>query len=505
MSAPMPSVPPAVRPPFSSQQRGPVGRTIIVSNRLPFTARVTESGITLQRSSGGLATALGDVFDGANGRWVGWAGLGSGVPDAQRRIARERLRARGAVPVDLTDLEIDGYYRRYANGILWPMLHGMVPPAPTDRYGFADYRRVNERFADVLAAELQPGDRVWVHDYHLMLLPALLRERSRGIRIGFFLHTPMPPVEILDDLPDFRELLEGLLGADVIAVHTASYVDNMQAALARFAGPRKFVRTARVEQREVAVHGAPIGVDASGFARRATRPDVLLYADEIRRRGRPLFVGIDRLDYTKGIPQRLAAFEELLARDASLRGRARLVQIGVPSREEASGYRATRHEIERIVERVNTRFGTPSWQPIAFTYANLDQLELAALYRAADVMLVTPLRDGMNLVAKEFAASRVDDDGVLVLGRGAGAADELRAAVLVDASDPEALVASYRQALAMPEAERRVRMRHLRSVVARADVHRWVARLESLLDDAGRGLALEGRAVPKAGVPIAFR
>ena len=465
---------------------GGAGRVLIVSNRLPLTASVgDDGGVELRRSGGGLATGLRSVHEQSGGVWIGWSGMALGRHmghDVRRDIA-DRLRAEGAVAVDLTDDEAAGYYNRFSNGVLWPTLHDMPLPRPADRDGWALYRAVNERFADAIARQLRRGDRVWIHDYHLMLVPRLLRERAPWARIGFFLHIPVPRAERLAELPEWGELAQGMLGADVVGVHTREYMRSFVASLAgaeatTVHATRAGATELRVAGRGVSVCACPMGIDVGWFAASSRASAVRAQAAQFRAEGRgPLFVGVDRLDYTKGIPQRLLAFERLLEQEPALCGRARLIQVAVPSREDAGGYAEVRREVEAIVARVNDRFGTVEWLPIEYTHGTLDRASLVALYRAADVMLVTPLRDGLNLVAKEFVASRTDDDGVLVLSASAGAAEELGAsALLVDPTDVDGLAGACRSALSMSGAERRVRMRRLRDAVASNDIADWASR-----------------------------
>jgi trehalose 6-phosphate synthase/phosphatase len=386
------------------------------------------------------------------------------------------LAGTGARSVELDADEVAGFYQRFANGVLWPVLHGSAPepPEPDD---WETYRAVNLRFAERAADEARPGDRVWVHDYHLMLVPRMLRERRPDVRVGFFLHTPFPELAAWRALPQGDALLRGLLGADSLGFHVPAYAARFAEAVEATLGVEaSLVSGAGVlddDGRPVSVHAAPMGIDVGAFSARAADARVRELADQLRADGGPLFVGVDRLDPTKGIPERLDAFARLLDRRPDLRGRARLLQLAVPSREDVPAYRALRARVEDRVARVNARFGAPGYEPVHYVYGSVDAAGLAALYLAADVMLVTPLVDGMNLVAKEFVATRVDHDGVLVLGERAGAAAELRAALQVDPRDPEALAAAYERALDLSPAERRVRMRRLRDRVAAYDVRRW--------------------------------
>ena len=451
-------------------------RLFIVSNRLPYTAVVDGGDVRLTRSSGGLASALREVHERCDATWVGWSGCTRGTSTERHRVV-ELLADHRAIGVEMSAAEVEGYYRRYANGVLWPTLHDMEVVASEDRRGWALYRAMNERFADTIAPRLAPGDRVWVHDYHLMLLPALLRARVPRARIGFFMHTPVPPPSRLAELREWESLSAGLTGADVLGFHTQGYADHFVQALRGRSGRLGVDGDLCVGDRRVRVAVHPIGTDFGGFAARGADADIVAEAGRIRGSSAgALFVGIDRLDYTKGIPQRLLAFERLLDEEPELRGRARLIQVGVPTREDASGYGALRDRVCELAARINARYRRPGWTPVEYLHGSVDQPTLVALYRAADIMLVTPLRDGMNLVAKEFVASRSDGGGVLVLSSRAGAAVELWASLLVDPESQDSLVAGYRRALAISPAERHVRMRRMRTSVAANDVTRWANR-----------------------------
>jgi trehalose 6-phosphate synthase/phosphatase len=426
----------------------------------------------------------------SSGPWIGWPGIATeAARDAQPEIDL-RLRQVGARGVALSEAEVAGFYRRFANGMLWPLLHD----APTDgsaRKGDWDtYRAVNARFAEAVLREARPGDRIWIHDYHLMLLPRLLRERQADLRIGFFLHTPFPGAAALAELSHAPALIDGILGADAIGFHTPSYVERFAAAARGVLGCRVDLASgtgvADDAGRPVALHASPMSVDMAAFAARAADRRVAPRVTALRAAGTPLFVGVDRLDPTKGIPERLQAFSRLLEARPDLHGRARLLQLSVPSREDMPAYRALRARVEGIASEVNARFGTPAWQPVEHVYGSVDEIELAALYRAADVMLVTSLCDGMNLVAKEFVASRTDYQGVLVLSDRAGAAAELTAALLVDPRDAEGLACAYGVAVDMSVAERRVRMRRLAARVRGYDVRRWADECLHHLDAAVR-------------------
>jgi trehalose 6-phosphate synthase/phosphatase len=454
-----------------------MARTLIVSNRLPITVTWDGEAPTVERSSGGLATGLKSVHRPGESLWVGWPGFAGAAPLAGRETLEARFQTLGVVPVTLEVDEVERYYEGYCNGVLWPLFHGFPGQLPLVVTDFPLYRAVNERFADVVASHWQPGDVVWVHDYQLLLLPRLLRERCPDARIGFFLHIPFPPADVFRTLPAREALLEGMLAADLVGFHTASYLRNFASAALHVLGAEAGFDGVQHGAWTTRLGVFPMGIDAQAFDARARTPEVDgLLAQARAEPAVRLLVGIDRLDYTKGIPRRLLAYERLLADTPALRGRVRLVQVAVPSRTNVDAYAEFRTTVDALIGRINGRFGTPAWAPVHYVYRNLSEAEVVALYRAADVMLVTPIRDGMNLVAKEFVASRTDGDGVLVLSEFAGAADELAEALHVNPYDVEGLARTCARALELPEAERRARMKTLRRRVFSADVERWARR-----------------------------
>jgi trehalose 6-phosphate synthase/phosphatase len=450
-------------------------RVLIVSNRAPVTARVEEGALQLERSAGGLATGLAGPHEQSGGLWIGWSGLPSDLEEEHREALAGRLAVLNIVPVPLGADEVERYYEGVCNGILWPLFHYFVGRLPLQLRDFPMYEEINQRFADTVAAHHRPGDLIWVHDYQLMLVPALLRQRIPDARIGFFLHIPFPSSEIFRTLPYREALLRGLLGADLIGFHTAAYMRHFSSSVLRVLGISTEVDRAQWEGRAVRLGVFPMGVDAAGLGRTATDPAVEEQVARLRAGGgdQQLLVGIDRLDYTKGIPRRLLAFERLLEDHPDLRERVRLVQVSVPSRTNVEAYQDFREQMDGLIGRIHGTFATPSWTPIHYMFRGISEPEVVALYRAADAMVVTPIRDGMNLVAKEFIAARSDEDGVLVLSEFAGAANELAEAIHVNPYDTEGMAAAYYRALTMPPRERRLRMRALRRRVAVYDVHRW--------------------------------
>jgi trehalose 6-phosphate synthase/phosphatase len=467
--------------PEASQSSG--GRLIIVANRLPVTVSVHQGSMELVPSPGGLATGLTRAYEQSGGEWVGWPGETSRLGKSDRSKLERELEARALVPVPLTLQEVRRYYETFANGVIWPLFHYLLDRIPLDPEGWETYTRVNERFADVVASRARGGDVIWVHDYQLMLLPSLLRERLPEARIGFFLHIPFPAPEVFRILPWRERLLEGLLGADLIGFHTAAYVRHFATSLRYLLGVEADVEHARFDGREIRLGAFPMGIDAAQFDALARSEAVRGNAAHVREEalGRRLLIGVDRLDYTKGLPRRMLAFERLLEREPELRDRVRMVQVAVPTRAGLEHYQSFRRGLEETIGRINGAYATLHAAPIHYLHRSISREELVALYCAADVMVVTPIRDGMNLVAKEFVASRVDEDGVLVLSELAGAASELGEALLVNPFDVDGLASAMKRAIEMPRQEQRARMRALRERVADNDVYHWTSRfLEEL-------------------------
>lgn len=459
-------------------------RLLIVSNRLPVTVSVRGTRVAVRPSSGGLASGLGGPHARARGLWFGWPGTTDAIADVHERELSRVFAERRIVPVMLDPEEVHDFYDELSSGVLWPVFHDRLDRLPLHPPRWEVYERVNARFADAVAAEYEPGDVVWVHDYHLMRVPALLRERLPEAHIGFFLHVPFPASDLFETLPPREDLLKGVLGADLVGFHTSRYAENFAAAVSRVLGlPADADGAITLDHRRVRLGAFPMGVDAARFIELAGSAAVESTTTALKATAHQLMVGVDRLDYSKGIPRRLLAFEELLTRHPDLRGRLRLVQVAVPSRKRVSAYQRFRREVDELVGRINGAFATPTWTPIQYIHGNVSPEMLVALYRAAAVMLVTPVRDGMNLVAKEFVASRVDEDGVLVLSEFAGAAEELTSAIVINPYDTRVLSDAMYFALTMDEPERRQRMRRMRESVLASDVHVWAERFLAVLSE----------------------
>ncbi len=453
-----------------------MARVLLVSNRLPITTKVEHHRLVTSPSSGGLATGLRHVQDGEGTLWIGWPGDTSRMSAEMRAKLQAALAEMHCAPVPLTPFEVTHFYDGFSNAVLWPLFHYLLDRIPVHTKDWEVYQRVNERFAEAVVAHHRPGDLIWVHDYQLALVPSLLRRKLPNARIGYFLHIPFPATEIFRTLPWREAILDGILGADLVGFHTRGYRRHFANAVERILELQLDEEEhVHVGDRRVDLGVFPMGVDIERLRKLVDDPSVQAEVDHLKEEaaGRSVRVGVDRLDYTKGMRRRLLAFERLLETTPQIRGKVRLVQVAVPSRDKVASYQAYRREVHETVGRINGAYGTLEWVPIHYVHRPLSEHELVALYRAASVMLVTPLRDGMNLVAKEFVACRTDDDGVLLLSEFAGAAAEMGEALLINPYDVEAMALAYRRAIDMSVEERRFRMRALRARVETNDVHHW--------------------------------
>ncbi len=449
-------------------------RVAIVALRLPIRIRMRDGQATIVPSLGGVATGLMRVLPPSRRRWIGWPGSSEVVDPGTAERLRQEMDRQHLSAVPLEPATAAAFHAGYANRVLWPVFHSMPGRLPLRIEAWSQYAGANAAFADAVLQHSRPDEMIWVHDYQLMLVPHLVRAARPTARIAFFLHIPFPPADVFRVLPQRRELLEGLLGADQVAFHTADYRSNFVRALRQNLGISTTGEDSlRIRGRTVRLEVAPMGIDVGRIERLAERGVARGAVDALVDPAVQLMIGVDRLDYTKGIPRRLLAVESLLRRYPQWRGRVSLVQIAVPSRGDVAAYRASAQETEQLVGRINGEFGTAQWTPIRYLNRPFPQFEIAALFRAAAVALVTPIRDGMNLVAKEFVAARVDDDGVLVLSEMAGASAELVEAVLVNPFDVDATADRINDALRMPARERKTRMQALRRRVRQRDINWW--------------------------------
>src|SRR4051812_15901891 len=447
---------------------------VIVANRLPVDRVTQNDGTPGWRSSpGGLVTAIEPVMRANDGTWIGWPG---GTEQDLEPFEHDGM---DLVPMTMTAEEIELFYEGFSNATLWPLYHDVVAKPEFHREWFDAYAAVNRRFADRAAELASEGATVWVHDYQLQLVPQMLRELRPDLRIGFYLHIPFPPAELFQQLPWRRQILEGLLGADLVGFQLPGGAQNFVRLVRQRVGHKTHRDLVYLpDGRTVKAAAFPISIDAADFEELARSEGVEKRAAEIRSAlgsPRKLFLGIDRLDYTKGIYARLRAFSELIADGHLDVEDAVFVQVATPSREQVEQYRILRDEIDRLVGRINGDLGKIGKPAISYLHSSFPREEMAALYRAADIMVVTPYRDGMNLVAKEYVACRFDNDGALVLSEFAGAADELRQAYLVNPYDINGMKARMLEAYAAEPKDLARRMRAMRKTVAENDVAHWAS------------------------------
>ncbi|HWH72431.1 MAG TPA: bifunctional alpha,alpha-trehalose-phosphate synthase (UDP-forming)/trehalose-phosphatase, partial [Candidatus Sulfotelmatobacter sp.] len=459
-------------------------RLVIVSNRLPFTVSIKEGHLNFQDSSGGLTTGLWSYLEQRatsavelrDCLWLGWPGS-TVAPEHQPAVAEYALKEFKAAPVFLSAESMDRFYHGFCNKTLWPLFHYFPTLARYEEDYWEEYRQVNQAFAEALLAVLRPDDLLWIHDYQLMLLPRLIRERFPQMPIGFFLHIPFPSFEVFRLLPSSwrTELIEGLLGASLVGFHTHDYTRHFLGCVLRTAGYEHQLGRLTLRDRVVKVDTFPMGVDFERFARAAQAPATQARASELRARcaQQKVIFSVDRLDYTKGLINRLRGYDLFLKKNPQWRGKVVFVISVAPSRIGVESYQAMRQELEQTVGRIVGAHGTVHWTPLVYQYRNLSFEEIVAHYRLADVALITPLRDGMNLVAKEFIASRPDQTGVLILSEMAGAAKEMGEALIINPFHPEEFARAIEQALTMPQEEQVRRNQLLQERLRRYDVRRW--------------------------------
>ncbi|MGI5148502.1 alpha,alpha-trehalose-phosphate synthase (UDP-forming) [Plantactinospora sp. CA-294935] len=456
---------------------------VVVANRLPVDDSVAPDGACeWRRSPGGLVSALHPLLQHTPATWVGWAG-GTGPAPLLADIDGVRMHT-----VPLAGNDVRDHYEGFANSTLWPLYHDAVEQPVYHRRWWEAYQRVNQRFAEAAAEAAEPGAVVWVQDYHLQLVPGLLRAIRPDLRIGFFMHVPFPPPELFMQLPRRAELLLGMLGADLVGFQRPQAAHNFAQLATKVLGLAATDRRIAVDDRVVRIGAFPVSIDMAEMEALAGRPDVVARAARIRRDlGDPqhVLLSVDRMDYTKGIEQRLKAYSELLATGHVKVRDTVMVQVAVPSRERVEQYQILRDRVEREVGRINGEFGRVGEPAIHYLTQPFDRAELAALYRAADIMAVTPLRDGMNLVAKEYVAARVDNGGALLLSEFAGAAAEFPEAFLVNPHDLEGLKLTLMHALQAIPAELTARMTAMREQLRVNDIQAWARSYLTALDQTG--------------------
>lgn len=466
---------------------------MVISNRLPYNLPEKPGSEKPERNVGGLVNALEPALAARQGVWVGWDGV---QLDNRKQVdgilhnPRTFVTDLGVqlVGVPLSKCEIQNYYHGFANRTLWPLFHGLLDKTKFVTEYYSAYEQVNRRFAEFTMSMAGPNDQIWIHDYHLMLVPGMLRELGFNGRIDFFLHIPFPPSEIFRAMPWREQVVQGLLATDSIAFHIPGYRENFNRTAIDLSSSR--ITVPDLDECSFITHegggtvaaALPIGVDVEDFERLSSRPEVIRRVGEIREAhdGRKILFGADRLDYTKGIKERLLALERYLEGRPEEIGKVSMIQVVVPSRHIVQEYRCLKEEIDREVGRINGRFGRGGWVPIHYQYRSMDRGELAAHYMAARAALITPLKDGMNLVAPEFVATRTDDLGVLVLSEFAGVARVLDGALKVNPYDLDSLARAIGEALSMPPDQQRPRMMKMRARIRNNTLSRWADRCLNL-------------------------
>lgn len=467
---------------------------VIVSNRLPISVSKQHGKLKYDKASGGLATAMSSLKD-DDMVWVGWCGMPSDdLSTKEKQAIREEFAKAGAMPVFLTKAQIELFYEGYSNDTLWPLFHYFQSTSRyVDEYWNA-YNEVNELYAAATRQVSQTHARIWVHDYQLMLLPRMIRQSLAKATIGFFLHIPFPSYEIFRLLPERTQLLEGVMGADVVGFHVYDYARHFMSSCRRLLGVNPDENTIEYEGRMVYIGTYPIGIDYDKFAATAVKSDVKKIERMLKRRyaKQRIILSVDRLDYSKGIPQRLEAYRLFLEQYPEYRGNVVLQMIAVPSRTEVSSYQELRDKIEQSVSRINGTYGTADWVPISYQFQNRPFDEIVASYASAEVMLVTPIRDGMNLVAKEYVASKQKKTGVLILSELAGAADELTEALAVNPNNPHSIADAIHAALEMPKSEQKRRLTNMQKRLKYYTVQVWA---KTFLEDMQLSKSLTAPAV----------
>ncbi len=459
-----------------------MNKTIIVSNRLPLQVSIQENSLEIVPSVGGLATGMKSVHAEGNGIWIGW----SGIPENELSTelsneVQSKIRNEKCVSVPLTNQDIEEYYEGFSNRALWPLFHYFMEYSKFEQKEWEAYKRVNEKFAEVVIDNLEDGDTVWVHDYQLLLLPQLIKDRKPNTTIGFFLHIPFPSYEIFRTFPWREEILTGMLGADLLGFHTYDYERHFLSSVKRILRLDVQFNEISYHDRIIKVDSFPMGIDYDKFYNAALehhnesreKSDLRKRLEEHITEDKKLILSIDRMDYTKGIPNRIKAFEYFLDTYPEYKEKVRLVMLAVPSRSNVPQYQKLKRETDELVGRINGKFATVSWTPIWYFYRSLPFDDLIDLYISSDVALITPIRDGMNLVAKEYVATRTNGNGVLILSEMAGASKEMNEALLINPNSYEAFAVNLKRALTMPLEEQKTRIKFLQKRLKRYNVEKW--------------------------------
>ncbi|MGN6567651.1 MAG: bifunctional alpha,alpha-trehalose-phosphate synthase (UDP-forming)/trehalose-phosphatase, partial [Flavipsychrobacter sp.] len=449
------------------------GRIINVSNRLPIKINFSEGELTYNNSEGGLATGLSSVLTEYENLWIGWAGADVQSEDMKMQISNE-LHSKNLHPIFLSQDEINNFYEGFSNETIWPLFHYFPTYSNYSPEYWESYVAVNKKFADEIIKFATPDDIIWVHDYHLMLLPQLLRAAIPNITIGYFQHIPFPSYEIFRALPWKNQILNGLIGADVIGFQTEDDTKHFASSVSRILKLNIQNNEFLSEGRKVNIEAFPISIDYKKYNELSAQETTKKISQKLEKlMNTKIIISIDRLDYSKGILQRLQAFDLFLKQNPAWRQKVTFIHLVVPSRDNARNYKALKREMDRLISEINGKYATLSWQPIRHFYRSFPPNLLSALYKSADLALVTPLIDGMNLVCKEYVASNVHKHGVLILSESAGAARELKEAIQINPNDIEGFAVAISEGLVMPKEERSRRMLKMQQRVQQNDIHKW--------------------------------
>ncbi len=465
----------------------------IISNRLPISIEKENDNITLKPSIGGLATGMNSVYKDFDGKWIGWPGIPSDdLSDKELKKIDKELLKEGCIPVHLSNQEIEEFYEGFCNNTIWPLFHYFAQFVDFEANYWDTYVKVNQKFADSILAVANEGDYVWVHDYQLLLVPEMIKSIKPGITIGFFLHIPFPSYEIFRMLPWRNDLLRGLLGADLIGFHTYDYERHFLSCVRRLLGYEISFNQIHIEDRIIIADAFPMGIDYSKFyeASEKIHHTPLKERSEVHRElekyfliatDKRLILSIDRLDYSKGIPNRLRAFEKFLHNHEEYRGKVTLIMLAVPSRGNVVHYQKLKSDVEELVGRINGLYGDINYTPVWYFYRSMPFENLVELYSLSDVALITPVRDGMNLVAKEYVASRINQTGVVIISEMAGVAKEMGEAIIINPNDENEVEKAILQALEMSLPEQEKRMKSMQERLKRYDVFKWAKEFVSTL------------------------
>lgn len=469
-----------------------MNKTIIVSNRLPLQVSINGNSFEINPSVGGLATGMKSVHADGDGIWVGWSGIPEDhlSPSLSEKINREIKKAK-CLAVGLNNEDIEDYYEGFSNKALWPLFHYFMEYTNFEQQEWEAYKRVNQKFADVVLDTIEDGDTVWIHDYQLLLLPQMIKNKKPNTTIGFFLHIPFPSYEIFRTFPWRKEILKGMLGADLLGFHTYDYERHFLSSIKRILRLDVNFNLINYKDRRIKVDSFPMGIDYDKFYSAATeqsgkpkeKSELYQRLQTHNNENNKLILSIDRMDYTKGIPNRIKAFEYFLDKYPQYKENVRLIMLAVPSRSNVPQYKKLKRETDELVGRVNGKFSTVSWTPIWYFYRALPFSDLIDLYISSKVALITPIRDGMNLVAKEYVATRINKDGVLILSEMAGASKEMNGALLINPNSFEDFANNLDRALSMPIEEQQKRMTSLQKRVKRYNVEKWATEFLKSLEE----------------------